>query len=154
MAGGEFPVCQLSLDSLQIDATHYPDDPLGPIVCVGCGIGCHQNCYMDAYNYSCPDATWLCRSCISLNLPLNFLSTNDETAYLDPMKYILFNQQSKSLKLDITSPDQVDHPLLNNIDIDPDSNIYAGLSWDSLYESPESLTDDLKTKLSHYASQL
>lgn len=54
------------------------------------------------------------------------------------------NLMNKSIKLDIISTDLEDHPLLNNREIDPDSNLYVGLSWDSPYSTPDSLTENLK----------
>lgn len=84
--GGGTHACLLCLDHLILDIPHYPIDPLRPIVCVGYGVGCHYDCYMEEYGSSCPNATWLRRSCLASILPLIHIPGNK-----DLLKTVNFN---------------------------------------------------------------
>lgn len=139
--------CCLCLDLLKIDALQYLNESCGPVICVRCGSGCHLKCFIEECGTSCPDVTCLCRSCIRNIFPFNAVINHNDflaTVCLVPTRPNCLTQLNQGSKLDVITVDQDDHRLLNSRDIDPDSNLYTGLSSDSPYTTPDALSEGLK----------
>lgn len=146
MADGRTLLCSFCLNPVQTVALTNPYRTGEAEICVGCGEGCHPSCYREKYKSS-PENRWLCDNCLANIFPFGSVISDKEFLEInspDPQVPIdkRITQLNAGSRLEIASGID-DHPLLNNSDIDPDPNLYAGISWDSPYCTPESISRKL-----------
>src|ERR1043165_3697418 len=111
------------------------------VTCVECNVHSHYECYEIEYGLCAPTDSWLCASCLTKIFSFNCILNEDR--FLDAIcdkTTVSNNTIDVNVKqLEVFPIDLDNHSLLNNDDIDPDVNLFADLSWDSTYSTPDSL---------------
>jgi len=149
------PDCSHAIRSLDQPgcSTDYAPNILVTLTCLSCNNYCFDKSKLKESSDGIDLHPWYCDNCIGTLLPFNHIKdpviftqcineikstplvkVNVES--ISPMKTLL---KADGPKLDIFSDHQINRPLLNNIDLDPDENYYLNKPKDHGYNTVHQL---------------
>src|SRR5688572_12296475 len=118
------------------------------LYCEVCGREIQNNYNFDVC-YNCESIEpWLCVNCLNDIFPFNYIVNNNEylssicgtncpDQIIGPDRYSKFTENKKL----VVFPEDLDNrSILNHNGIDPDANLFADFTWDSLYCAPDALS--------------
>ena len=149
----QFSRLSIDCDQLETSTTcaHCIRDTLRSITCVLCNKCLHIRCYEQPYNYREVIDSWYCAHCIADNFPFNHIV--EERVFLECVTDHVgpFCNIPDDLELNLFPGFSESRSLLNNEDIDPDTNYFEVKPYSSCYLTPASAELKFSSSLSLFS---
>src|SRR5688572_219235 len=138
------------MDTLCFICKNPKSDAYKLIQCSVCKNYYHYRCCLIEPLNSKDSKSWYCQNCLEATLPFNHIIDADVfnnciTESVDTP--IGLHNAKEGPKLAFFNDHQVNRPLINNSDLDPDHNYYVNRPIDHGYNTPSQLTLKLGTDL-------